>query len=201
VRGYVDGGFTDAPDLDAAVRSARRAAGVGPWPRRRDRAAVLRAAGFDVGPEPTGAATPGAYTIHVPLGVVGTYAEHAVIPALAAGNAVILAAGALELARRLDAAELPSGVFNLVPDASLEHADVDLVRTAPGDPVTLNLDALSDDEALATPAERVAITATDLARAHRIAQGLRAAHVWINAPAGDPADAIERYTRRLTVYS
>lgn len=201
MRGYVDGAFTDDPDLDAAVRAARRAADVGPWPRARDRAAVLRAAGFEVGAEPSGSAKPGACTIHVPLGVVGSYEARAVIPALAGGNAAILAADDLELAQRLDRAELPAGVFNLVPAAVLDHPGIDLVRPAAGPPVTLALDELTDEQALATTAERVSLKSTDLARAHRIALALAAEHVWINAPATEVADAIVRYTRRVTVYS
>jgi acyl-CoA reductase-like NAD-dependent aldehyde dehydrogenase len=200
VRGYVDGGFTDEPDLEAAVRAARRAFDVGPWPRRRDRAALLRAAGFEVGPEPAGSARPGEYVLHVPVGVVATSEPRAAIPALAAGNAVILAAGELALAERLDAAELPSGAFNLVPELEA-HPGIDLIRPVAGAPVTLDLDVLTDDEALATVAERISLRGTDVARAHRLAPALRAEHVWINVPAEDLPDPIERFTRRITVSS
>jgi len=186
------------------VRAARRAADVGPWPRRRDRADTLRRAGFDVGPDPAGLATPGAHTLLLPVGVVGLRATAQVIPALAAGNAVVLVARkAQPLAERLDGAELPSGVFNLVDGDELEpRPGIDLLRSPPGAPVTIRLDELDDDEALrqAGSADRVALFGADLARAHRIAHALHAEHVWINTPATDVADAPEGYTRLQTIY-
>jgi acyl-CoA reductase-like NAD-dependent aldehyde dehydrogenase len=166
--------------------------------------AVLRGAGFEVGPEPAGSATPAAHTLLLPIGVVGLRDARQVVPALAAGNAVVLVAPAgLELARRLDAAELPSGVFNLVHGNELApHPGIDLLRAPPGPPVTIRLDEVGDDEAirLAGLADRVSILATDLTRAHRVAHALPAEHVWINAPATDVADAPEGYTRLQTVY-
>ena len=140
----------------------------------------------------------------LPVGVVGVRAPSQVIPALAAGNAVVLAAsGAAGLAERLDRAELPSGVVNLLDGGELEpHPGIDLLRSPPGAPVTLRIDELDDDEALrhAGAADRVALFATDLARAHRIAHALPAEHVWINTPATDVADAPEGYTRLQTIY-
>jgi acyl-CoA reductase-like NAD-dependent aldehyde dehydrogenase len=186
------------------VRAARRAADVGPWPRRRDRAGTLRRAGFEPGPDPAGLATPGAHTLLLPVGVVGLRAASQVIPALAAGNAVVLVArGAIELAERLDAAELPSGVFNLVDGHELRpHPGIDLLRSPPGEPITIRLDEVDDDEAirLAGSADRVALFGADLARAHRIAHALPAEHVWIDMPPSDVADAPEGYTRLQTIY-
>lgn len=127
-----------------------------------------------------------------------------VIPALAAGNAVVLVArGQQALAERLNAAELPSGVFNLLDGDNLQpHPGVDLLRSPPGPPVTIRFDEIGDDEAirLAGTADRVALFGADLARAHRIAHALPAEHVWINTPATDVADAPEGYTRLQTVY-
>ncbi len=82
--------------------------------------------------------------------MVGVRAASQVIPALAAGNAVVLVAtGAAELAERLDHAELPSGVFNLVDGGELTpHPGIDLLRSPPGAPVTIRLDEVDDDEAL-----------------------------------------------------
>jgi acyl-CoA reductase-like NAD-dependent aldehyde dehydrogenase len=186
------------------VRSARRAADVGPWPRRRDRFETLRAAGFEPGPEPAGIATPAAHTLLLPVGVIGVRATAQVIPALAAGNAVVLVAKRAQgLAEQLDGAELPSGVFNLVDGDELPpHPGIDLLRSPPGSPVTIRLDEVDDDEALrlARSADRVALFGADLARAHRIAHALHAEHVWINTPATDVADAPEGYTRLQTVY-
>jgi acyl-CoA reductase-like NAD-dependent aldehyde dehydrogenase len=186
------------------VRAARRAADVGPWPRRRDRFATLRGAGFEPGTEPSGLATPGAHTLLLPVGVVGLRSAAQVIPALAAGNAVVLVArGAAELAERLDRAELPSGVFNLVDGEALTPVPgIDLLRSPPGEPLTIRLDEIDDDEALrlAASADRVALFGADLARLHRIAHALPAEHVWINTPATDVADAPEGYTRLQTVY-
>jgi acyl-CoA reductase-like NAD-dependent aldehyde dehydrogenase len=186
------------------VRAARRAADVGPWPRRRDRFATLRAAGFELGPEPAGLATPAAHTLLLPVGVVGLRAAAQVAPALAAGNAVVLVArGAHGLAQRLDAAELPSGVFNLVDGGELApQPGIDLLRSPPGEPVTVRLDEVDDDEALrlAGTADRVALFGSDLARVQRIAHALPAEHVWINTPPTDVADAPEGYTRLQTVY-
>jgi hypothetical protein len=186
------------------VRAARRAADVGPWPRRRDRAATLRGAGFEPGPDPAGLATPGAHTLLLPVGVIGLRAASQVIPALAAGNAVVLVSTrAQALTERLDGAELPSGVFNLVDANELTpHPGIDLLRSPPGKPVTLRLDEIDDDEAirLAGSADRVALFGADVARAHRIAHALHAEHVWINTPATDVADAPEGYTRLQTVY-
>ena len=186
------------------MRAARRAADVGPWPRRRDRADMLRGAGFEVGPDPAGLATPGAHTLLLPVGVVGLRAESQVIPALAAGNAVVLVSRkAQQLTERLDAAELPSGVFNLIDgDELAPHTGIDLLRSPPGAPVTIRLDELDDDEALrlARSADRVALFGADLARLLRIAHALPAEHVWINTPATDVADAPEGYTRLQTVY-
>ena len=186
------------------MRAARRAADVGPWPRRRDRFETLRSAGFEPGAEPAGLATPGAHTLLLPVGVVGLRAASQVIPALAAGNAVVLVArGQQALAERLDAAELPSGVFNLVDGDELNPvAGIDLLRSPPGAPVTIRLDEIDDEEAVrqAGSADRVALFGGDLARAHRIAHALPAEHVWINTPATDVADAPEGYTRLQTVY-
>jgi acyl-CoA reductase-like NAD-dependent aldehyde dehydrogenase len=186
------------------VRAARRAADVGPWPRRRDRFATLRGAGFEPGPEPAGLATPSAHTLLLPVGVVGVRAESQVIPALAAGNAVVLVArAAFQLAERLDRAELPSGVFNLIDGDELQpHPGIDLLRSPPGAPVTIRLDEVDDDEALrlAGSADRVALFGADLARAHRIAHALPAEHVWIDTPPADVADAPEGYTRLQTIY-
>jgi acyl-CoA reductase-like NAD-dependent aldehyde dehydrogenase len=177
---------------------------VGPWPRARDRAQRLRDAGFEAGPPPAGAATPDAYTLLLPVGVVGLPTPLNVVPALAAGNAVVLVArNARELAVRLHAAELPSGVFNLVEGGELApRSGIDLVRAAPGPAVTLQLDELGDDEAMrrAGAAERVSIWTQDLVRGHRLARALAAEHVWINAPAADVPDPPERYARRLTVH-
>jgi len=186
------------------VRAARRAADVGPWPRRRDRFETLRRAGFEPGAEPAGLATPAAHTLLLPVGVVGLRAASQVVPALAAGNAVVLVArGQRALAERLDAAELPSGVFNLVDGAELPpQPGIDLLRSPPGEPVTIALDEVGDDDAIRTAgaADRVALFGTDLARAHRIAHALPAEHVWINMPPSDVADAPEGYTRLQTVY-
>jgi acyl-CoA reductase-like NAD-dependent aldehyde dehydrogenase len=186
------------------VRAARRAADVGPWPRRRDRFQTLRSAGFEPGAEPAGLATPGAHTLLLPVGVVGLRSPAQVVPALAAGNAVVLVArGALALAERLDGAELPSGVFNLVDGTELKpHPGIDLLRSPPGEPITIRLDEVDDDEAmrLAGSADRVALFGGDLARAHRIAHALPAEHVWIDTPPTDVADAPEGYTRLQTVY-
>jgi hypothetical protein len=116
---------------------------------------------------------------------------------------VLVARKAQPLAERLDGAELPSGVFNLVDGDELSPVPgIDLLRSPPGPPVTIRLDEIDDDEAIrqAGSADRVALFGADPARAHRIAHALHAEHVWINTPATDVADAPEGYTRLQTVY-
>jgi len=163
-----------------------------------ERAELLRAAGFTVGPPPTGRAERDGYTLFVPVGVVGLNAPVHVIPALAAGNAVILAGWDTTIAARLDATELPAGVFTLLPELP---TGLDLVRER-GETVTLH-DVTDEDEAIkaAGAAERVAIYSADVALARRVAHALAAEHVWINAPAADVPDPLERYVRPLTVYA
>jgi 5-carboxymethyl-2-hydroxymuconic-semialdehyde dehydrogenase len=218
-RHYYDGGFTDggsgrtfttldpttnaflaevpagdADDVDAAVRSARQAFDVGPWPRRRasERAAALRAIAalirahadelielecLDIGmpiAQMRGLAARAAenfdyyagvvselhgrsfqtgdflnYTIHKPVGVAGLImpwnaplmlSTWRIAPALAAGNTVVLKPAewspltATALARIMDEAELPVGVFNVVHGfgevagaALVAHSGVDLI--------------------------------------------------------------------------
>jgi acyl-CoA reductase-like NAD-dependent aldehyde dehydrogenase len=163
-----------------------------------ERAELLRAAGFAVGPPPTGRADRDSYTLFVPIGVVGLHSQVHVIPALAAGNAVILAGYDTTLAERLDATELPAGVFTLLPELP---DGLDLVRER-GETVTLT-GVTDEDEAIRTAgaAERVAIYSDDVALARRVAHALAAEHVWINAPAAEVPDPLERYVRPLTVYA
>ncbi len=122
------------------MAAARRAVSVGPWPRRAiaDRARLLREARFfqaaDALSRRGGSAVRDGdrldYEIRVPLGVVALHGLEQVGPALAAGNAVVVATGeATDLAADLDRTDLPAGVFNLVYGADLAgQPGVDLVR-------------------------------------------------------------------------